>query len=335
MRRNAAVIATLMGAWVSAAAGEVPKIIFDTDMTGDCDDCGALAVLHALADGGEAEILGCIASYGGNPYVPGCIDAINTYYGRGGLPIGAVHADYGRTRSAYLEAIATDQARYGHDIVTKADAPGHVEVYRRLLAGQPDASVTIVTVGRLKALYDLLASEPDEISELDGVSLAEKKALRWVCMGGHYPNEEGLREANFCTHGGAEYTKKTVERWPLPVVFSGYEIGKEILTGPALLKRSDDNPVARAYRLFFQAMKGDPKPDRRQSWDQTAVLYAVRGPDPWWRVETGGCNVVGEDGVNEWRSSPDKAHAYLVAKAPPKKVAAAISALMVQPPRRR
>ena len=29
---------------------EVPKIIFDADMTGDCDDCGALAILHALAD---------------------------------------------------------------------------------------------------------------------------------------------------------------------------------------------------------------------------------------------------------------------------------------------
>ena len=33
------------------------KVIFDTDMANDCDDAGALAVLHALADLGEVEIL--------------------------------------------------------------------------------------------------------------------------------------------------------------------------------------------------------------------------------------------------------------------------------------
>ena len=33
------------------------KILFDTDMTTDCDDAGAMAVLHALADRGECEIL--------------------------------------------------------------------------------------------------------------------------------------------------------------------------------------------------------------------------------------------------------------------------------------
>ena len=33
------------------------KIIFETDMCTDVDDVGALAVLHALADNGEAEIL--------------------------------------------------------------------------------------------------------------------------------------------------------------------------------------------------------------------------------------------------------------------------------------
>ena len=91
-----------------APAKDIPKIIFDTDMTGDCDDCGALAMLHALADKGEVEILGCIASYGGTPWVPGCIDAINTYYGRGDLPIGAIHEEYGRIESRYLEAIATE-----------------------------------------------------------------------------------------------------------------------------------------------------------------------------------------------------------------------------------
>lgn len=36
------------------------KIIFDTDMHTDCDDAGALAVLHALADNWECDILAVI-----------------------------------------------------------------------------------------------------------------------------------------------------------------------------------------------------------------------------------------------------------------------------------
>ncbi|HQN01733.1 MAG TPA: hypothetical protein PLL36_11685, partial [Candidatus Hydrogenedentes bacterium] len=117
MKQPAVSIAALLLLWASFSySSTVPKIIFDTDMTGDCDDCGALAVLHALADRGEVEVLGCIASYGANPYVAGCIDAINTWYGRGTLPIGAEQADYGRTESHYLKAIATNRARYGHDV---------------------------------------------------------------------------------------------------------------------------------------------------------------------------------------------------------------------------
>ena len=33
------------------------KIIFDTDIGGDCDDAGALALIHRLCDKGEAELL--------------------------------------------------------------------------------------------------------------------------------------------------------------------------------------------------------------------------------------------------------------------------------------
>jgi hypothetical protein len=43
------------GAYTTPADGSV-KIIFDTDMHTDCDDAGALAILHTLADKGECEI---------------------------------------------------------------------------------------------------------------------------------------------------------------------------------------------------------------------------------------------------------------------------------------
>ena len=303
----------------------IPKVIFDTDMTGDCDDCGAMSLLHALADNGEVEILGCIASYGGTPYVAGCVDAINTYHGRSDLPIGVIHEIYGRTESRYLKPIATDTARYGHDIVTKDGVPDHVTVYRQLLVAQPDHSVTIVTVGRLKALSDLLDSDPDAISDLSGIELVKKKCVQWVCMGGRYPNVDGKGEANFQTHGGSGYSKKAVANWPLPALFSGWEIGAAIKTGETLMNDSDYNPSARAYRLFLRDKKN------RESWDQTAVLAAIRGTSPWWDVVHGG-NMVSEDGINTWETAAGNKHAYLVNRRPVSEVTALIEGLMTQKP---
>jgi len=41
-------------------AHPTPVVILDTDMLTDCDDAGALAMLHALADAGEVRILGVV-----------------------------------------------------------------------------------------------------------------------------------------------------------------------------------------------------------------------------------------------------------------------------------
>ena len=77
-------------------------MIFDTDIGSDCDDAGALAVLHALADAGEIRILGVIFSSGKNRYGVGTCDAINTYYGRGDLPLGQYQgSDVGDPRDSY------------------------------------------------------------------------------------------------------------------------------------------------------------------------------------------------------------------------------------------
>ena len=51
------------------------------------DDVGALALLHALADRGEAKILGVLIS-SKNEWAGPCVDAINTWHGRPDVPIG-------------------------------------------------------------------------------------------------------------------------------------------------------------------------------------------------------------------------------------------------------
>ena len=94
-------------------ARATPAVIFDTDMGSDCDDAGALAVLHALADAGEVRILGVIFSSGKNRYGVGTCDAINTYYGRGDLPLGQYQGtDVGDPQDSYTKRIATDTKRF-------------------------------------------------------------------------------------------------------------------------------------------------------------------------------------------------------------------------------
>ncbi len=62
-------------------AAEPPvNIIFDTDMGADCDDVGALFMLHGAIDRGEITLLatiGCTSS----EFIAPCIDALNTWFG--------------------------------------------------------------------------------------------------------------------------------------------------------------------------------------------------------------------------------------------------------------
>ena len=278
------------------------KVIFDTDIGPDWDDVGATATLHALADLGEAEILGMMVSSGGHSatWGPPCLDAFNTFYNRPDIPIGVAQngPEFG---SSYNRQIAEE---FPQDIGTE-NAWDAVELYRKILSEQPDSSVVIITVGFITNLEDLLKSEADNYSPLNGINLVNKKVRRWVCMGGGFPSSGG--EFNFNRDPLA--TKFTVENWPKPVLFSGYEIGAPILTGAKLALTSESNPIRRAYELA-----GGYVGATRSSWDQTAVLAAVRDPLLHWDLETTGYCSVADNGSNQWLSTPDKDHSYLIKK---------------------
>jgi len=155
-------------------------------------------------------------------------------------------------------------------------------------------------------------------------------------MGGRYP---AGTESNFAVDAAA--TRQMVEAWPTPIVFSGYEIGEELLTGPRLATETPEtNPVRVAYHLWDLtfARRFTPEFDPstgiwpHSSYDQTAVLYAVRGLRDYWTVEAGGTVVVHDDGSNEWRPGTGGAHAYLVERMPRETLARIIEDLMVSPP---
>ncbi len=92
-----------------AGARQVP-VILDSDVGNDCEDAAAIGVLHALADKGEARILAMIYPMH-DPWGAAAMSAINTYYGRPGIPIGTYRGSF-----AYKEAIQVD---YGKALATE------------------------------------------------------------------------------------------------------------------------------------------------------------------------------------------------------------------------
>ena len=295
-------------------------------MDSDCDDVGALALLHALADRGEAKILAVAASSLYRWSVP-CIEAINRYYGWPDLPIGAPKRDAvdSHAGSKYARPIAESVATRRK---ANAGAPDATEVYRQTLALQPDHSVIIVSVGDLTNIRNLLRSGPDAHSPLVGPELVRRKVIRWVCMGGRYPRHLDPRVfGNFKTDPAA--TVEACRDWPVEVVFSG--LGDNILTGSRLRQTRPENPVRRAYELYLG------KQPARPSWDPIAVLYAVRPDALFWRRRTEGYNHIFPNGTNEWRSERDSPTHVLLELVPgaDAEVGRTIDELIIQTPRHR
>ena len=309
-------------------------VIFDTDLGPDSDDAGALAMLHTLETEGEAVLLGVVCSTK-SPWCAPAADVINTYFGRPDVPIGTLKGPgpagtsaewFGGSFNGYLAG------RFENDLQHGEYAADAVRLYRALLSEAEDASVAVVVVGGLTNLRDLLRSPADSISELDGETLVRLKVRELTVMGGRYPSGS---ESNF--NVDPEATRAVVNEWPTPTMFSGYELGDDVLSGPALWETRDENPVRQAYHLWdlHFARRFTPEFDPQagiwphSSFDQTAVLYAVRGLRPYWDARTDGRNIVHADGSNSWQDSPDMEHSYLLEKAPRDSVAAVIERLMM------
>jgi hypothetical protein len=254
------------------------RIIFDTDMGSDCDDAGALALLHAYADLGKAEILACIYSSGAVPYGAGVVEAINIRYGRPHIPVGACQdLDFGDPVDKMgAGKLARDTAAFGNRIIHNSDAEEQTALNRRILAAQPDGSVDYVTVGHTRGLYDLLISGPDQVSPLKGTDLAARKIRRWIALGAlgaRNPEGHRAKDWNFFFNGSAPYTLYCIGHFPGDIYF--VDAGSEVMTGKSLKTTPPGNIVRTAYRDWLWWYGEKTLDDQRPSWDLATVLYAV------------------------------------------------------------
>ncbi|MBU1823281.1 MAG: nucleoside hydrolase [Bacteroidetes bacterium] len=297
------------------------NLILDTDIGPDYDDVGAMAVMHSLADSGQVNILATLAS-NQSKYIAATLSALNTYFGRPNIPIGVVRGR-GVNLTAWQKWDSVLVARYPHKIKSNEQAEDALSLYRRILASQPDGSVTIVTVGFLTNMADLLISKPDKYSPLNGRELINRKVKKLVSMAGRFPAGK-----EFNVDRDPVSSKIVFNGWPTPIVFSGWEIGSNIYTGLPLSRNDKikNSPVKDVFTMSIPMSKQDEK--GRMSWDQTAVLVAIKGTEPYYNL-TEGRFVTQDDGSNKWNAN-GKGHYYLVPKMPVAQVEAMLESLMMR-----
>lgn len=276
------------------------KIIFDTDMDSDVDDVGALAMLHAMMDDGEVEILAVMVS-STCPGSAACVDAINTYYGRPDLPIGVKKGSGVNRDGGYVSKVA---GKFPQDIGSGANAADAKVLYRQILAGLPDKSVKIINVGYFTNLADLLKTSGDSISKLNGRNLINSKVIELVGTGGEYP-----RDLSFQGNGNFEPDGKAVKyvnkHWPTVLTFVvGEQYFWDVKTGASLLEEDTNvNPVAYAYKEFYSLVTWDINYPDHHSADQIGVYVAVKGfENEYTLTKTFGYFHIWDNGLCEWRT---------------------------------
>ena len=255
-------------------------VIFDTDMGNDIDDALALAMLHALTDRGECELIG-VTLTNSNPAAMRYVQMVNMFYGRLDLPTGAATKDLnGGDGDGYMAATIRTM-RYVRDGPFDF-AP---DLLRSLLQNATE-KVVIIQTGFSTNLAALLNTPKD-------IALVREKVALVVAMAGNFA--DGAPEYNVKVDAAS--AKAVFERWPTPIVFSGFEIGRD-LPYPATSIEHDfgyasPHPVAESYKAYKKI------PYDRPAWDLTAVLEAVR-PSRYFGRSEKGTVAVSADGVTHF-----------------------------------
>ncbi len=288
-------------------------VIFDTDMGNDIDDALALAMLHGLTDRGECELIG-VTLTNANPAAVPYIRMLNRFYGRPGLPVGAaIKALKDGAGDGYMSA-ALRAAPAG----SASPAEPAPALLRRLLSAASE-KVVIVQTGFSTNLAALLDSP-------GGAALAKEKVALVVAMAGDFSG------------GGPEYNVRTdvasakavFERWPTPIVFSGFEIGRNLLYPAASIEHdftyARPHPIVESYRAYHKM------PYDRPTWDLTAALEAVRPGHGYFALSEPGAVRVDSNGATRFVPGQGDRRYLILDPAKRTEILEVLTLLASQPP---
>ena len=265
------------------------RIIYDCDMGSSTDDLFALMMLYRYMDMKRCTLLGVVVDRM-NRANADAVDAMNNYYGYPNIPIGLEQFGVQAPRVFIpYHNMAYARNTEGEPIFkrTVGDDGEYLDgykLYRKILAEQPDKSVTVVSVGFVTCLSRLLQSGPDEFSPLTGVELVQKKVKDIYAMGGVF-GDSFEHDYNFTA--AIDYSLKFFELLPkdIDICFSPGEVGdplyysaKQIIED---LSWTDTHPIKWIYEFLIE--------DKFQKmWDPLAVINAVEGDEAIYQVSQRG-----------------------------------------------
>lgn len=271
-------------------------MIVDTDIGPWPDDIGAFSILHSFADQGLVDLLAIVSNnrYEGAVAV---IDAMNSYFNRSTIPIGITHDPHAWHRSGVIGWPEWVLAHLPHrpHFRSNEQAEEAVSLYRRTLAAEADHSVTLLSIGYMTNLANLLHSSGDHHSPLSGRQLLIAKVKHMFAMAGWYP---AGNETNLIDQPAA--SQATLPRWPTPLTLVGFEAGEKITCGMNLIDPATNrslhqfSPVAKAFELYNRVI-GEPD----GCFDELAAYVAVKGTRPLYELQRGQI-VVYPNGNNSW-----------------------------------
>jgi hypothetical protein len=302
------------GLKTSVRTDDAQRIIFETDMGNDVDDALALDMLYKYLDAGKIDLL-AVMSNKSNRYSAEYIDLMNLWYGYPDIPIGIVRNGVPSDDAVdYAKAVVTmtdseGKPAFSRSIENVTALPDAPTLYRKILAAQPDGSVTIVSVGFSTNIARLLDTPADDISPLTGKELVAKKVKLLCTMAGCF-NDANPHEYNIIKDIPA--AQKVFSEWPTPIITSPFEVGIAINYPATSIEGGFGwaplHPAVEAYKSYL------PMPYDRPTWDLTSVLYGVEGAS-WFGISPAGTITVSDDGRTDFTASETGNRYYLTVDA--------------------
>ena len=257
----------------------LPLIILDTDIGSSTDDLFTMMMLYRYQELNRCRLLGVVVNREGEECAA-CADVMNTYYGHGDIPIGLIR-DGIKNPKVWIDYKAlpthTDsngKLMFQRSLADYSSLPDGWQLYRQLLAAQPDHSVNIVSIGFLSCLAQLLQSDSDGYSSLNGVELVRRKVKCIYIMGGVFGDSEEPLECNFSQ--GVDFAHAFFKLCPddVDVIMSPGEVGDGIEYLPeqviADIDWTDTHPIKQVY-MKYNCNTG------QKMWDPLTAINAVEG----------------------------------------------------------
>lgn len=247
------------------------RIILDTDFCSDVDDAVAVRLLANLHKKGEivfeAAILDSVIESSA-----AALGALLRLCGVENVPVGA-----DRNEGAYDSASKYHKRliAHGSPYRSNAEVEDGVRLYREILAAAEE-KITVVGVGFENVIADLLRSKADDISERSGRELFAEKVDALYLMAGRW-DVRGGTEFNIAHNAAtAEAASYVAENCPVPIIYSGWEIGHSVIACAALPK---DNPVREPIEDYRGRAYDGSNPGHCSYDPLTALLACIGDPE--------------------------------------------------------